>query len=93
MSSPKVKVDKEALDGISNGMVELTQKLVNHAKSHPILNSKDASEVKGIAKLALEVSAQMTSDPFFMARIVENMSKEKVSALNEWIRLNKTMGR
>ena len=74
-------------------MVTLTQKLVNHAEKHPMVSNRDVSEVKGVAKLALEVSSQLTSDPFFMAKIVEDMPKEKVSALNEWLHLNKTMGR
>ena len=74
-------------------MVELTQKLVNHAKNHPMITNRDVGDVKSITKLALDVTSQMTSDPFFMAKMIEGMSKDKVSSLNEWLRHNKTVGR
>lgn len=87
------KVDLKSLDQITSGTVDLTKRLVKHAQSHPLVSSRDASEVKAIVKLALDVSSQMTSDPLYMAKLVENMDKDKVSSLNEWLRLNKTMGK
>lgn len=87
------KVDLKSLNQITGDMVTLTKNLLHHAKSHPLVSSRDAAEVKSVVKLALDVSSQMTSDPLYMAKIVENMPQDKVSTLNEWLRLNKTMGR
>lgn len=94
MSSPVGKhLDPNDIDEVMGGSIKLVKRLMKHAQENSIVSVKDVREIRSTAKLCIEVMDKATTDPFFMAHIVKNMSKERLSALNEWIHQTRRLGK